>query len=673
MKHLHWGIIGTGAIARAFTQGLKSSRTGKLVAVGSRSKESAAAFGKEHDVTACHGSYEALLADTSVEAVYISTPHPFHAEWAIMALEAGKHVLCEKPLAINQWQAQAIVEKARQKQRYLSEAFMYRFHPQTAKLVELIRENAIGEVRMIRAAFGFNAGGKTNPDSRIFNNALGGGGILDVGCYAVSAARLVAGVAAGKPFDEPSTVLGAGHVGETEVDEWAAAILQFPSGITAQVATAVRASTDNSLEVIGSEGTIRLPDPWTADRANPVTGRIVLIRNGKTEEIEVPASLTSFAMEADGVAEAIFAGRCEPVHPAMTWDDSIGNMAVLDAWRQQVGVVYPDEKPAPNTRDLAGKPVRVRPPDTSRMKFGNVDGLDKPVSRFILGALASHRSYAKAQVLFDYWLEVGGNTFDTAYIYDGGHCDRILGEWIDSRGIRDDVVIVAKGAHTPFCDPDSLTRQLNESLDRLRTDYTDIYIMHRDNTDIPVGEFIDVLNEHVAAGRIRAFGGSNWSPERFMEANAYAARHGKQGMAILNNNLSLARMVNPVWAGCLHMSAPESREWMRDNGIVHFAWSSQARGFFTERTECELANPGLDKELRRCWFSEDNFQRRSRAIAMAAEKGVLPINIAAAYVLCQPFESFALIGPETLQELESALSALDLQLSEDEIAALWGG
>ncbi|HSH08777.1 MAG TPA: Gfo/Idh/MocA family oxidoreductase, partial [Oceanipulchritudo sp.] len=296
MTKLSWGIIGTGAIARAFAHGLKQSASGRLVAVGSRSSETAEAFARENGVPGHHGSYEALLADEKVQAVYISTPHPFHAEWAIKAAEAGKHVLCEKPMALNAWQAQVIIEAARRNGVFLAEAFMYRCHPQTAKLAELIRSGAIGQVRMIRASFGFGGGDRINPESRLFKNALGGGGILDVGCYAVSGARLIAGAAIGLPFDNPDQVVGSGQVGETGVDEWAAAVLHFKSGITAQVSTAIRTTLDNLIEVYGSEGTITVPDPWVADRVNPVLGQIIVTRGSETKIHEIAASATSFAL-----------------------------------------------------------------------------------------------------------------------------------------------------------------------------------------------------------------------------------------------------------------------------------------------------------------------------------------------------------------------------------------
>jgi aryl-alcohol dehydrogenase-like predicted oxidoreductase len=244
----------------------------------------------------------------------------------------------------------------------------------------------------------------------------------------------------------------------------------------------------------------------------------------------------------------------------------------------------------------------------------------------------------------------------------------MLGWWIKNRNVREQVVIIDKGAHTPLCDPKSVTRQLMESLDRLQTSYLDIYIMHRDNPEIPVGEFVDVLNEHVRAGRIRAFGGSNWSLERVAEANAYAKAKGLQGMSVVSNNFSLARMVDPVWPGCIHSSDAGSRKWLAENQIPLFSWSSQARGFFADGKAAPERKD--DAELVRCWYSEDNFKRLDRAKELARKKGCLPINIALAYVLHQPFPSFPLIGPRTLAETRSSLKALDVTLTPEEVAWL---
>jgi aryl-alcohol dehydrogenase-like predicted oxidoreductase len=239
-----------------------------------------------------------------------------------------------------------------------------------------------------------------------------------------------------------------------------------------------------------------------------------------------------------------------------------------------------------------------------------------------------------------------------------------LGEWIKTRNIRSEVVILDKGAHTPFCDPENLTKQFLTSLERLQTDYVDMYMMHRDNTDIPVSEFIDVLNEHRSAGRMRAFGASNWSFLRVQEANEYARSKGLEGFSAVSNNFSLARMVAPPWAGCISASDRVSRAWLTETQMPLMPWSSQARGFFTGRAHPDDRS---DEELVRCWYSDDNFQRLERVNAMAKERGVLPINIALAYVLNQPFPTFPLIGPRQLSETRTSFPALEIELSPEEV------
>jgi aryl-alcohol dehydrogenase-like predicted oxidoreductase len=230
-------------------------------------------------------------------------------------------------------------------------------------------------------------------------------------------------------------------------------------------------------------------------------------------------------------------------------------------------------------------------------------------------------------------------------------------------------VVTVKGAHTPRCLPELLVRDLRESLDRLQFDYADLYIMHRDNPEVPVGEFVELLNELKDKGLIRgAFGGSNWSFERFAQVNDYARAHGKQGFAVLNNNLSLARMVKPVWGGCVHVSDTASRQWLEETGTTHFSWSSQARGYFLP--EDERMKLGTDNFA--CWDAPDNQARRRRAEELAEKKGCTPINIAAAYVIDQPFPSFALVGPRTIHETATTLPALEVELTREEIAWLWG-
>ena len=341
---VRWGLLATGAIAKAFARGVMASTTGELVAVGSRTKTRAVEFGCEFGIPRQHGSYEDLLADPGVEAVYISTPHPQHAEWTIKAAEAGKHILVEKPIAVNQHDAQAMIKAADAAGVFLMEAYMYRCHPQTARLVELIRERAIGDVRVISATFSFNAG--FNPASRIWANELAGGGILDVGGYTVSISRLIAGAALGLPFADPVAVTGAGSLHpETGVDAWAVGTLKFQGGIVATVATGVGVSQENAVRVYGSEGSIVLPDPYVAGREGAASSRILVHRQDKQlREVDIESRVTSFTHEADVCGTAIRAGRREAESPAMTWADTIGNIRAQDAWRAAIGLTYAAEK-----------------------------------------------------------------------------------------------------------------------------------------------------------------------------------------------------------------------------------------------------------------------------------------------------------------------------------------
>ena len=654
-KTLHWGILGTGRIAGVFANGVQQSQTGTLVAVGSRSQAAADTFGEKWHIPQRYGRYEDVLADQNVQAVYVATPHPFHAEWAIKAAEAGKHVLCEKPIALNHAEAMAIVEAAQRHNVFLMEAFMYRGHPQTAKLLELLRAGAIGQVRVIQATFSFQT--PFNPESRLLNNALGGGGIMDVGGYCTSMARLIAGAANGQAVAEPTRIVAVGHVGEqTRVDEYTIASLSFPGDIVAQLFTGVQVNGENVLRIFGSEGSIFVPEPWTP-RLGAALNMFVQKNDGSSEKITVENNRDLYALEADTVA----AHLDERQSPTMNWQDTLGNMKVLDQWRAALGVVFDSEKPTGQTLPVHKRPLQVR--SGQRMKYGTIAGVEKPISRLVMG-VDNQTTWPHTAVMLDDFFEQGGTCFDSAYIYASGVCEKMLGHWIANRGIREQVVLLDKGAHTPNCNPQALVRQLEESLTRLQTEYVDIYMMHRDNPDIPVGEFITVLNEQKAAGRMRVFGASNWSLERIEAANAWAAAHGMSSFSAISNNMSLARMVEPPWVGCISVSDAQSRAWFTEKQMPLMPWSSQARGFFTGR-----ASPGdhSDAELVRCWYSEDNFRRLERVNTMAQQRGVLPINIALAYVLYQPFPTFPLIGPRQLSETRTSLQGLDIELTPDEV------
>lgn len=341
-QRVRWGIVGTGAIAGTFARSLPASVTGTLVAVGSRSSASAETFGQTHGVDASHrhATYDALLADPEVDAVYIATPHPSHATVAIAAAAAGKHLLVEKPLGMNRAEAEAIVAAAKAHDVFLMEAFMYRCHPQTAKVVDLLASDAIGDVRVVRASFGFHAA--YNAASRLLDPVLGGGGILDVGCYAASMAVLVARATGKLPADASSiAVTGAGHVGATAIDEWAAATLQFDDGLIAQLSTGVQLLLDNTVEVFGSKGRITVPSPWMPREQ----AAVVLRRTGASEpeEIAVTGEGGLYAREADVVAEHL----ADREAPAMPWHDSLATATILDRWLAAVGVTYPDPGSVP--------------------------------------------------------------------------------------------------------------------------------------------------------------------------------------------------------------------------------------------------------------------------------------------------------------------------------------
>jgi predicted dehydrogenase len=341
---IRWGLLATGHIAGKFATGLQQSRTGIAIAAGSRSPESAARFAANYPtITGIHGSYAELLANPDVDAVYISPPHPMHKEWALAALRAGKHVLCEKPVGMNAAEAEEIIAAARASGRFFMEAFMYRCSAQTRKIVEIVKSGALGQIRMISAHFCFDGG--DNPAGRLLNKELGGGGILDVGCYPASFCRLIAGAANGKDFTEPDEFSAMGHLGDTGVDELTTAIALFPGDIQARMTCGVRTEAEIRATIYGSTGRLVVNQPWNpAPEGGSTT--LQLFRNTERPTItrleEIPVAIDGhlYGVEADTVGDAILAGKTEADSPAMTLDDTLGNMRLLDRWRATIGIQY---------------------------------------------------------------------------------------------------------------------------------------------------------------------------------------------------------------------------------------------------------------------------------------------------------------------------------------------
>jgi predicted dehydrogenase len=321
---MRWGVISTGWVARTFLNALRDSESEQVVAVASRDAERAAATAADFGIARAYGSYAELLADAEVEAVYIGLPNSMHAEWAIAAARAGKHVLCEKPLAVSGAEAESMFAAAREQRVWLMEAFMYRFHPQTLKVRELIASGAIGQPQLVRSAFTFNV---TDPRNVRLSAELAGGALRDVGCYPVNFARMIAGTA-------PSGVAAVARWAASGVDETLSATLEYPNGLIAQIACSLAASRNHSAQVIGSEGAIEIEQAFTPplDRATTIQ-----LRRGSRgvdlETIEI-APANHYRLEAEAFGRLVAAGHGEPGLLEMPLEETLDNIATIEALLQ---------------------------------------------------------------------------------------------------------------------------------------------------------------------------------------------------------------------------------------------------------------------------------------------------------------------------------------------------
>jgi len=330
-QHLTWGIIGTGAIAGDFAQALRGSQRCSVVSVAGTSADKALAFARRFELPRAARSVEELLADPEVAAIYVATPHPAHEASALRAIAARKHVLCEKPLTVDASSSARLVEAALMHGVFLLEAYMYRSHPILERLLSVLNAGAIGTIRHVHADFTFRA--ERDPKGRLFDPAQAGGGILDVGGYPMSFARLIAGVREGKPFSEPVSLQASGIIGPTGVDELASALLRFESGMTASISCGVHFDVGRSARIVGDAGYIRFDAPWTPEggRHGLENSFLVCRANAEPETVSVRCDKATYAIEAELVLDSLPAQ--EAAWPAMTWADTLGNMRALDAWR----------------------------------------------------------------------------------------------------------------------------------------------------------------------------------------------------------------------------------------------------------------------------------------------------------------------------------------------------
>lgn len=320
-----WGIAGPGAIAVGFANDLRHVEDARLVAVGSRSLERARDFARRYDAAAAHGDYESLAADPTVDVVYVATPPSRHADDVIMFLEAGKHVLCEKPFALNHHQAQRMIDTARERGLFLMQALWTRFLPPYQRLRAVLQNGEIGTPRLVEADLGFAL--PFDAEHRLYDATLGGGALLDLGVYPVQLAHLVLGA--------PATIAAWGHVGPSGVDEQVAAVLGYDGGEMAVLKAAIATSMSCSARIAGTLGVIEIPTLMHCP------GNIVVRRSGEREVIETPWDGGGLQFQVEEVHRCLAAGDTESA--VVSHAETLAIMSTLDSVRERIGLTFPNE------------------------------------------------------------------------------------------------------------------------------------------------------------------------------------------------------------------------------------------------------------------------------------------------------------------------------------------
>lgn len=312
---LRWGLLSTAHINRSVIPPLRLSPRNQLVAVASRDKARADGYAKKWEIPTTYGSYEALLADPAIDVIYNSLPNGMHAEWTIKAAQAGKHVLCEKPIGITPAEVDAMADAAKKAGVYVTEGFMYRHHPQTLKVKQLVESGAIGTLRLVRGSFTFSI---AREDDIRLNKGLTGGSIWDVGCYPISYARYIVGT-------EPVEVFGRQVTSKSGVDETFVGQMRFPGDVYAQFDSGFRAPFRTHIEIVGSAGIITVPRPFKPNDQDQV-----LLSKGDTVETVTSDSEVLYLGEVEDIADAILNGKA----PRISLADSRANVATIVALLQ---------------------------------------------------------------------------------------------------------------------------------------------------------------------------------------------------------------------------------------------------------------------------------------------------------------------------------------------------
>ncbi len=300
------------------------------------------------------------------------------------------------------------------------------------------------------------------------------------------------------------------------------------------------------------------------------------------------------------------------------------------------------------------------------MNFGTIPRLEKKVSKLIIGN-DYFKEYYQAEKLWDYYFSNGGNTFDNSIYYKEGLTEKFLGKWIKSRNNEKEIVVISKVGDEKT-KPSEIKNLLNISLERLKLNSIDILILHRDNIDVPVDEILDSLNDLIDAKLIKLFGASNIGIQRLKKGKIWAQNNNKSSYEIINNNLSLAKMMKPLWDGCISSNNNEYLNFLEKEKTQHFSWSSQARGFFIEESFLKkMLRKKVNQKLKECFFSKENLERKERAKKLSRKLGCSVNDIALAWVINQNFPSYAIIGPKNTSHLGESFKCFSISLSPSEI------
>ena len=326
MQSFNWGVIGPGNIANTFAKAIASSKKGKILAVASRSEERAADFANTYEIEKTYSDYGDMLADPEIDIIYIATPHNFHYQQAKMCLEAGKHVLVEKPCTVNAQQMEILVELAQSKKLLLQEALWSRFMPSLSQLRQLLNEGIIGDIQYIQSEIGFAF--QNREKSRLLKAELAGGSLLDLGIYSITLSQFFL-------QEHPDTVAAMGQLTDQQVDGHVLANMRYASGRYAQFTCSMLSQTSNTMRIVGTKGYVNLPACfWDADKA-------LIYRDDKLiQSIDIPHPVNGFEYQIEGSMQCIEQNRqCSDL---MSHRDSIGVLTVMDKIRKQIGVRFPD-------------------------------------------------------------------------------------------------------------------------------------------------------------------------------------------------------------------------------------------------------------------------------------------------------------------------------------------